>query len=126
MVMAPGGPGPRPPQRARTMIERAKVVQSLISKLDQETMVRYVMGALRNQFALIDSDLTSRLWEIEVPTLVVHGDSDGQVPYHLGEELSKRIRNSEMITIGVAGHGVMNWDENVKAIRLFCNRVRPY
>ncbi len=126
IIMAPGGPGPRPPQRAGAIIERAKVIQSLISKLDQKTIIRYVIGELRNQYAYIDSDLTPRLDEIEIPTLVVHGDADGQVPYHLGEELSRLIRNSELITVHGAGHGVMNWEGSVEAVKSFCDRLRPY
>ena len=125
IVMAPGGPGPRPPDRAGAMIERAKVVQALISKLDERTKIKYVVGELRNQYAYIDSDLTDRLDEIEIPTLVIHGDADGQVPYYLGWELSGLIRNSELVTVSGAGHGVMNWAGSVEALKSFCDRLKP-
>ena len=66
-----------------------------------------------------------RLDDIEIPTLVIHGDADGQVPYYLGKELSDLIRNSELVTVGGAGHGVMNWAGSVEALKSFCDRLKP-
>ena len=79
------------------------------------------MGILRNQFAYADSDLSSRLNEITIPTLVIHGDSDNQVPYPLGKELSEQIPNSQLVTIPNAGHSLMYWDKTIESIKSFCN-----
>jgi pimeloyl-ACP methyl ester carboxylesterase len=123
MVLAPGGSGPRPPDRVQAMEERNTRVQKLVEALDQPTRVRYTIGELRNQGAYIGSDLTPSLGEIDVPTLVIHGDGDLQVPYVLGVELAGSIAGAEMVTIPGAGHGVMAWKATTEAIRAFCDRV---
>ena len=42
--------------------------------------------------------------DISVPTLVVHGDRDGVVPYAMGVALAERIRGAELLTVPGAGH----------------------
>ncbi len=121
--LSPQGRGPRPPDKAQMLEERDNKTQELTEALAQADRITYAIGELRNQAAYIDSDLRSRLGEINMPTLVVHGDADTQVPYELGKELSKEIPNAEFVTIAGAGHGVMQWEAAVTAIRDFCDRT---
>lgn len=123
LQLAPQGPGPRPPDRARVMEERERTTRELADGLSRKDRVKYAMGELRNQAAYLDSDLRPRLSEIRVPTLVLHGDADSQVPYELGKELAQGIPNAEFTTIPGAGHGVMQWEIAIKAIRGFCDKI---
>ena len=123
LVLAPGGSGPRPPEREQAREDRNRRVQELLRNLNRADQVRYAIGELRNQAAYLDSDLRARLGEINMPTLVVHGDGDLQVPYELGVELANGIAGAELVTVPGAGHGVMGWTTAVEAIRGFCDRT---
>ena len=123
LVLAPGGSGPRPPERAQALEDRNRRVQELVRNLNRMDLTRYTIGELRNQAAYLDSDLRERLGEINIPTLVVHGDGDLQVPYQLGVELAGGIAGAELVTIPGAGHGVMQWGTAVEAIRTLCDRI---
>ena len=46
----------------------------------------------------------SRLDDISAPVLVVHGDSDGLVPYGNGQFLSAHIAGARLLTYGQVGH----------------------
>ena len=98
--------------------EDAKV---LSNQLSIEQKMKYYMGELRNQFAYVNLDFGSRLSEINVETLVIHGDADVQVPYKLGVELAEGIYDSKFITILGAGHGLMANNETIDHIKEFCS-----
>ena len=98
--------------------EDAKV---LSNQLSIEDKMKYYMGELRNQFAYANLDFGSRLSEINVETLVIHGDADVQVPYKLGVELAEGIYDSKFITILGAGHGLMANNETIDHIKEFCS-----
>jgi pimeloyl-ACP methyl ester carboxylesterase len=91
--------------------------------LNRDSKIKYFAGELRNQAAYLDSDVTANLGSIGVPTLVVHGNLDTQVPYDLGKELSVHIKNARFVTIPKAGHGVMQWPKSVSAIQEFCDEI---
>jgi pimeloyl-ACP methyl ester carboxylesterase len=91
--------------------------------LSREEKIKYYIGELRNQAAYIDSDLRGDLHDISTPTLILHGDADTQVPYDLGKELTLYIDGSEFVTIPDAGHGIMQWDQAISAIRKFCDGI---
>ncbi len=122
-VLSAAGRGPRPPDLVQMMDERDRTIQELTDALGRADQVTYAIGELRNQGAYLDSDLRPRLVDINMPTIVLHGDSDTQVPYELGQELAAGIPGAEFVTIGGAGHGVMQWREAMTAIRVFCDRV---
>ena len=97
--------------------------KKLSNELSIEDTMKYYMGELRNQFAYVDLDYASRLNEIIVDTLVIHGDADVQVPYSLGVELAKGIKGSKFITIPGAGHGLMANNETINHIKEFCGNL---
>ena len=55
---------------------------------------------------LIDDafDNASKAPTIAVPTLVLHGDRDGVVPYDMGVALAARIPGAELVTVAGGGH----------------------
>lgn len=56
------------------------------------------MGALKQ------SDLDSRLQEIKVPTMIIHGEEDEMVPIEEAELLAREIPNTQFHTIPNIGH----------------------
>ena len=95
--------------------------KKLSKELSVEDTMKYYMGELRNQFAYIDIDFGSKLNEIFLETLVIHGDADVQVPYSLGVELAEGISSSKFVTIPGVGHGLMANQDAVNHIKEFCN-----
>jgi pimeloyl-ACP methyl ester carboxylesterase len=49
-------------------------------------------------------DLTARLGEISVPTLVIHGEEDVIIPITAGEEMANGVQNGRLVRIADAGH----------------------
>lgn len=117
------GPNPRPPSIANMLAARELQAKKLVDGLSREDKIKYYIGELRNQAAYIESDLRESLTDLRIPTFLVHGDLDTQVPYELGKELSTYITGSEFVTIPGAGHGIMQWDEATSAIKNFCDRI---
>ena len=48
-------------------------------------------------------DVTARLGEIEVPTLVIHGRDDHMVPFSYGQEMADRITGARLVAVS-GGH----------------------
>jgi pimeloyl-ACP methyl ester carboxylesterase len=60
--------------------------------------------AFKRQSAASSSyDCTSRLHELRMPTLILHGQRDAIAPYALAEEMHAKISGSEIIALG-GGH----------------------
>lgn len=55
----------------------------------------------------IGSRIESRLAELTMPTLIVHGDADTTIPVECGRQLHQRISHSELHIFPGAGHGLM-------------------
>lgn len=103
------------------LAERQVQIKSLKNSLTKTDRVRYYNGELLNLAAYLDVDITQSLKDIKVPTLVIHGDADTQVPYDLGVEMANRINGSRLHTIPGAGHSIMQWDEAAALIKSFCD-----
>jgi len=56
--------------------------------------------------ALVQFDVTSRLREIQAPTLVITGERDNTVPPEIQTELTKGISSAKQVIIPCAGHAV--------------------
>jgi non-heme chloroperoxidase len=70
--------------------------------LDGASLVASRAGLL----ALRDTDLTSDLARITVPTRVFHALHDQIVPYDHGQAVAAAIRHARLVTFTTAGHGV--------------------
>ena len=112
-----------PSQRMEAFQRRQRQVDELVGKLTREQRIMYTAGEMRNRSAYLDSDLTGRLNEIDVPTLVVHGDADEVVPTSSGEALAAGIRDAQLKIIAGAGHGLTQWPETITVIKEFMDRV---
>jgi 3-oxoadipate enol-lactonase len=65
------------------------------------------LDALRWQAdALLAFDARDRLPGLRVPTLILVGDGDLQLPLHCSEELHRLIPGSELVVVPTAGHAV--------------------
>jgi pimeloyl-ACP methyl ester carboxylesterase len=55
---------------------------------------------------IVSQDLSAIVADIEAPTLIVWGELDRVTPIELAHELEKNIRNSRLVIIGGARHGL--------------------
>ena len=63
--------------------------------------------ATHQAYVDIGDSLESRLDELKMPTLVVHGDADSRIPVECGRSLAAGIANAELHVIPGAEHGLM-------------------
>jgi pimeloyl-ACP methyl ester carboxylesterase len=61
-------------------------------------------GAAARQAAALDADLSDRLVEVTVPSLVVHGDADGLWPVAGAETLAEGLPRGDLRRVDGAGH----------------------
>lgn len=65
---------------------------------------RNLGSATKFMWPIPDRGLARRLPHLTVPTLVLHGESDGLVPVAYARELAGRIPDATLVTIPGAGH----------------------
>ena len=77
----------------------ARIAQENLSRID---------GIVATQQAYLDigDSLESRLGEIKMPTLVVHGDADSRIPVQCGRDLAAAISQADLHIIPGAEHGL--------------------
>lgn len=75
----------------------------------------------------IGDSLESRLSELRVPTLIVHGDADSRIPVRCSHQLQNGIPGSELYIVPGAEHGLMaNEPELLRnVIFQFLERMSP-
>ena len=112
-----------PTSRVDAFRRRQQQIEEMVGKLTREQRIKYWAGEVRNRSAYLDSDLTDRLKEIDLPTLVVHGDDDEVVPTASGEALAAGIAGAQLKIIAGAGHGLTQWPETIADIKGFLDRV---
>ena len=78
------------------------------ARIAAENLAR-IDGIAATQQAYLDigDSLESRLSELKMPTLVVHGDADSRIPVECGRSLASGIAGSELHVIAGAEHGLM-------------------
>ena len=65
------------------------------------------IAATQQAYLNIGDSLESRLSELKMPTLVVHGDADSRIPVECGRSLASGIAGAELHEIPGAEHGLM-------------------
>lgn len=65
------------------------------------------IAATHQAYVDIGDSLESRLAELEMPTLVAHGDADSRIPVECGRSLAAGIDQAELHIIAGAEHGLM-------------------
>lgn len=113
------------PDRSRPAAEIVRTAMGLVTapgfagKHPQviEDLVRIALAAptpgfvfARQLAAVMASDRSARLREIEAPTLVLHGDADPLVPYGNAVALQSRILGARLTTLAGSGHLPM-WEK---------------
>ena len=92
-----------------------------IRKLSAEAFDRsfYPQGMARQLVAILaHGNRKSRLSSINVPTLVIHGDSDPLVPVEAGKDTADAIKGAKLLIIKGMGHDFARgtWPEIIGAI----------
>ncbi|WP_227793538.1 alpha/beta fold hydrolase [Paenibacillus guangzhouensis] len=70
------------------------------------------------------TDLSGKLNQIKVPTLIMHGIQDKTVPFAVAEALHKGIKNSTLIPFDHSGHAIF-YEEKDKYNQEIINFVNP-
>ncbi len=97
-----------PEENARRFyVDPARVAARLaaLAKADARTLARTRSTVVRLGYPrFVDPDLGKWLHRIDVPTLLVWGESDGLVPVRFGEAYRAAIPASRLVVIPAAGH----------------------
>ena len=89
------------PQMAADDPERfARIAAENLARIDG-------IAATQQAYLDIGDSLESRLGELRMPTLVVHGDADSRIPVECGRSLAAGIAGAELHVIAGAEHGLM-------------------
>ena len=89
------------PQMAADDPERfARIAAENLARIDG-------IAATQQAYLDIGNSLESRLSELKMPTLVVHGDADSRIPVECGRSLASGIAGAELHEIPGAEHGLM-------------------
>lgn len=89
-------------------LERHERLLAAIEAASDEELFTYLIGEIRHIQACAEVNLSDRLGEIAVPTLVIHGTADRMVPLQYGRDLAREIASTELHEIEGAGHDVMS------------------
>jgi pimeloyl-ACP methyl ester carboxylesterase len=103
----------------------SRIEPALVENVKKE-MLKTRPSVLAGDFRACDSfDLSERLGEIEVPTLVLVGDEDRMTPERFAEGLAEGIPGAELEVIPGAGHmlPLEQPEETAKRVRGFLARV---
>ncbi len=89
------------PQMAADDPERfARIAAENLARIDG-------IAATQQAYLDIGDSLESRIGELSMPTLVVHGDADTRIPVECGHSVAAGISGSELHIIPGAEHGLM-------------------
>lgn len=80
---------------------RDMVAEDIQRRIEQPILPYAYMLQLQ---ACLAHDTYSEIDQLNMPTLVIHGDEDKLVPYDNGVTLAEKIPNAEFLTIQGAGH----------------------
>lgn len=67
----------------------------------------FIQSMIRLTNSPVTYDVTDRLHEIEIPTLIVGAEYDFVTPFYQQKELHEGIKHSEIVYIPDSGHGIM-------------------
>lgn len=112
---------PDDPNRSEAMRERLRERRALyvekLAALSDDDLLTYSSGSIRNFAAFVGYDFSSRLGQLQMPAVIIHGTADTTVPFALGEALHKAISQSELHPIEGAIHGILQYPEARSALR---------
>jgi pimeloyl-ACP methyl ester carboxylesterase len=114
-----------PPTDSKDPAELARLekLKAALQVLSEEDLFRFSVGEIRNFEAYLNIDFSSRLTELRMAVQIVHGTADRVVPYAWGEALHRGIKQSELVPVDGADHGIIAYEAAAKAIREWVLRV---
>ena len=74
-----------------------------------DTLQMGVWPTIKIGFEIMHSDLTHKLAQLQLPTLIIWGDQDTIVPWRLGEALAETLAPHRFVTMRGVGHTPM-WE----------------
>jgi pimeloyl-ACP methyl ester carboxylesterase len=86
------------PANYEAMPETVALVQTMIDTTNPETIIATLPGLAERP------DSTPTLAQIQVPTLVIHGEADALMPVAKAEEMAAQIPNGRFVAVPHAGH----------------------
>ena len=90
-------------ERTRTE-QRARLQEDLRMRFEDATPAATARGQIA---AIARHDTRSRLGELDMPVLVLHGEEDALIPPAAGRELADRIPGAKLVLIPRCGHVLM-------------------
>ena len=106
------------PQMASDDPERfARIAAENLERIDG-------IAATHQAYVDIEDSLESRLAELEMPTLVVHGDADSRIPVECGRSLAAGIDRAKLHIIVGAEHGLMTNEAAGETQRIILDFLR--
>ncbi|MGH7501280.1 MAG: alpha/beta fold hydrolase [Longimicrobiales bacterium] len=95
----------------------AEAVRELVAR-DVDRTVNIAASQTNHFLIAVNEPIRERLAEIDVPTLVIHGENDPVFPLDHGQALADEIPGAELLVLPETGHLVLspNWDLVVPAI----------
>lgn len=100
----------RPNTKTRVLISIYKLLKIFIPRkiklifLPKELKKAYVSGLDEIFRRVVTYDQTPSLSKISVPTLLIWGENDTEVPLHIPKEMNNKIKNCKLSIIENAGH----------------------
>lgn len=107
----------------RTIATNPELVQR-VKHMMANTSVQGIKGALMGMKSRPDS--TETLTEIDLPTLILHGDDDQIIPRREAEDMRAALRDGELRVLPQAGH-LLNLEQPElfnQAVREFLNKLK--
>jgi len=94
---------------------RKAVYKFIIKKSDYV----YVEGIMKQTYLnVVAEDVSFQLPFIKVPTIIIWGDKDTDTPIENGRFINEKIKNSKLVIISGAGHGL-----NIKQPEILAEKV---
>jgi pimeloyl-ACP methyl ester carboxylesterase len=116
------------------MNEGKRLIKQITSDPDQRKQVRMLADAMvpalprfegvMNDLEVQQSLPTLPLDQIDTPTLIIHSDRDGDVPYSNATHAHSQIRDSELMTVAQFGH--MIWWGDPQVTRDFQGKITDF
>ncbi len=117
--------------RERALVRLLYANTTPLDRIEEDIAIRAacqppVHAVLRQLAGILSWSSYSRLPQIKVPTLVVHGEQDHVLPPANGRMVASRISNSEFVLLPNAGH-ILTTDQpelSLQIVRRFLETVR--
>jgi 3-oxoadipate enol-lactonase len=117
--------------RERALVRLLYADTTPLDRIEEDICIRVacqppVRAVLRQLAGILSWSSYSRLPQVKVPTLVVHGDQDHVLPPSNGRMVASRIENSEFVLLPQAGH-IITTDQpelSLRVVKRFLETVR--